>query len=307
MEIDLNKGISLKIEGELGRYQTLSIDSLIKIAETLQELILTIAKNDLPVNESIDLNNFKLELTDFQKGSAIPTFALTQRVQTLINSDYSEQRKEVSKKLNILLNVSDKGTYYDLKDLYPEYARRNDIVESLYGFTTSFKNSPVSIFEKDDFENKSFKPKPFKPSVKKNLIVEVNKINSEIEKEEKNAFATISIIKRGEKITNKIKEVILPNHHSLSYSPEIINVNNKQYILHHPLRCLFEKIENYYLIENEILDLIGTGETQDEAEINFNEEFDFLYQRLNNLNDNELSEKFVRIKNFINSFVKEVK
>ncbi|MBC6410582.1 MAG: hypothetical protein GDA42_09025 [Ekhidna sp.] len=71
MAIDLQKGISLKIEGELGKFQTLPIESLIKIAESLQELVLSIAKYDLPVNEAINLSNFKLELTDFQKGSAV--------------------------------------------------------------------------------------------------------------------------------------------------------------------------------------------------------------------------------------------
>ncbi|MBC6426959.1 MAG: hypothetical protein GDA51_10955 [Ekhidna sp.] len=71
MAIDLQKGISLKIEGELEKFQTLPIESLIKIAESLQELVLSIAKYDLPVNEAINLSNFKLELTDFQKGSAV--------------------------------------------------------------------------------------------------------------------------------------------------------------------------------------------------------------------------------------------
>ena len=98
MELDLEKGLSLKIEGELGKHQTLSVDSLIKIAQSLQELVFSIAKYDLPVNEAIDLNNFKIELTDFNKGSAIPTFALTQRVIPVNTSDYVTQRKEVGKK-----------------------------------------------------------------------------------------------------------------------------------------------------------------------------------------------------------------
>src|SRR5690606_34540321 len=99
MAIDLEKGISLKIEGELGKYQTLPIDALIKIAESLQELIVSIAKHDLPSDQAIDLNNFKLELTDFQKGSSIPSFVLTPRIQPVI-SNYEIQRNEVSIKLN---------------------------------------------------------------------------------------------------------------------------------------------------------------------------------------------------------------
>lgn len=305
MAIDLQKGISLKIEGELGKFQTLPIESLIKIAESLQELVMSIAKYDLPTNESIDLNNFKLELTDFQKGSAIPSFVLTQRVQPVI-SDYQNQREEVTKKLNTIFEISDKGNYNDLRDLYPEHFKRNEIVEKLYGFTSSFKNSPVSIYEKGNIseESEKYRPKKFKASTKKSLIVDVKEVKEE--KLEEKAFARIKVTKKGGKTRNSIEEVISTAQHSLSYSPEIININRKQYILNFPLRCLFAKEEDYYVINNEQLDIIGTGETQDEAEQNFNEEFDYMYNRLNSLEDNQLNKRLLRIKGVLNSFVKEV-
>ena len=306
MVIDLHKGISLKIEGELGRYQTLPIESLIKIAESLQELVMSIAKYDLPTSEAVDLNNFKLELTDFQKGSAIPSFGLTQRIQTTVASDYSFQREAVSKKLDSLLELSDTGNYSNLKNLYPEHFKRNEIVEKLYDFTTSFKNSPVSIYEKGNTNENSprYSPKKFKASIKRGLIVEVKEVKKE--KSEEKAFARIRVTKRGGKTTNRIEEVISTNSHSLSYSPEIININNKQYILNFPLRCLFAKEDEYYVINNEQLDIIGTGLTQDNAEQNFNEEFDYLFNRLNSLENNQLNNRLVRIKNALNSFVKEV-
>ncbi|WP_106794747.1 hypothetical protein [Aquimarina sp. Aq78] len=303
MELDLEKGLSLKIEGELGKNQTLSVDSLIKIAQSLQELVISIAKYDLPIDEAIDLNNFKIELTDFKKGSAIPTFALTQKVFPVTTSDYLQQRKEVGKKLNSLLSITDKGSYNDLKEFYPEQIKRNELVDKLYNFTTSFKNSPVYIYEKGNI-NEGYKPKKFKSSIKKNLLVKVQEIKEE--KNVENAFATIKIITKGNKKQNRIQEVILPTHNSLSYSPDIINVNNKQYIFNYPLRCLFEKEDDYYLINNELLDIVGTGMTQDEAEENFNEEFDYLFNRLNSLSEDKLSKHLNRIKGFINSYVKEV-
>ena len=305
MAIDLQKGISLKIEGELGKFQTLPIESLIKIAESLQELVMSIAKYDLPTNESIDLNNFKLELTDFQKGSAIPSFVLTQRVHPVI-SDYENQREEVTKKLNTIFEISDKGNYSDLKSLYPEPFKRNKIVEKLYDFTSSFKNSPVSIYEKGNIneKNEKYKLKRFNASTKKSLIVDVKEVKEE--KLEEKALARIKVTKKRGRTRNSIEEVISIAQHSLSYSPEIINVNRKQYILNFPLRCLFAKEDDYYVINNEQLDIIGTGETQDEAEENFNEEFDYLYNRLNSLNDNQLNKRLLRIKSVLNSFVKEV-
>ena len=87
---------------------------------------------------------------------------------------------------------------------------------------------------------------------------------------------------------------------------KILGVNNKQYVLNYPLRCLFEKEDNYYVINNEQLDIIGTGMIPEDAEINFNEEFDFLYNRLNTLEDSNLSNRLIRIKGIINNIVKEV-
>ena len=66
------------------------------------------------------------------------------------------------------------------------------------------------------------------------------------------------------------------------------------------------KEDYYYIINNEQLDIIGTGETQDDAEQNFNEEFDYLYNRLNSLKDNQLNKRLLRVRYVLNSFVKEV-
>ena len=136
---------SFKIEGELGKYQTLPIDSLVKIAETFQNLILSIAKYDVSSDNSIDYNNFKLELTDFTKSSAVPTFIFTQRIQNT-TSDYKTQRHIVNSRLTKLLEITNNGDYSKIKDFYNSAVSRNEIVENLYGFTNSFKNflPPIS-------------------------------------------------------------------------------------------------------------------------------------------------------------------
>lgn len=120
------------------------------------------------------------------------------------------------------------------------------------------------------------------------------------------AFAQIKISSNGTKTIKKIEEIIPQFKHSLSYSPSSINVCNTQYAFNYPLRCLFEKEDNYYTIHNEQIDVIGTGQTQQEAENNFNEEFHYLYNKLNSLDDTKLNNRLVRIKSVINSFVKEI-
>ena len=41
MAVDFEKGVSFQIEGEVGKFNTLPIEFLIKIVENLQELIKT--------------------------------------------------------------------------------------------------------------------------------------------------------------------------------------------------------------------------------------------------------------------------
>jgi predicted RNase H-like HicB family nuclease len=92
----------------------------------------------------------------------------------------------------------------------------------------------------------------------------------------------------------------------MAYSPETIIINDKTYNLKFPLRCSFRKEEDYYVIKNEQLDIVATGQTPEDAETDFKEEFDYLYSRLNELNDNQLSNRMLAIKNTINQYVKSI-
>lgn len=302
MAIDLQKGISLKIEGELGKYQTLPVDALIKIAQTLQELVLSIAKYDLDANETIDLNNFKLELDGFSKSSAVPRFVFTHRIAHTIN-DADIQRKDVNKKVNDILTITSTGDYYKLRKLYPNALVRNEIVENVYDFANSFKGSPVKIYGARKGKN-IYRIQKFKQEVKKNLLVQI--IEEPKEKINEKALATVKITKTGNKQRTQIQEVYKTGHNSLSYSPEVININSRQYLFNYPLRCLFEKEDDYFVINNEMLGIIGTGVSQVEAEQNFNEEFDFLFNRLNSLEYSQLGKKMFNAKTFMNVIVKEI-
>lgn len=80
----------------------------------------------------------------------------------------------------------------------------------------------------------------------------------------------------------------------------------KKYILNFPLRCNFEHEDGYYTIAYEMLDIIGTGLTEEDAKLNFNQEFDFIYNRYNELNDENMSNKILNIKKILQIAVKSV-
>lgn len=81
---------------------------------------------------------------------------------------------------------------------------------------------------------------------------------------------------------NDVESILKRANHSLSYSPMVIEVRNKKYIFNYPVRSLFKIEDDVIIIKNELLDIIGTGDTQEEAEQSFNEELVFYTPGLNN-------------------------
>ncbi len=306
MKIDLNKGISFHIEGELGKFNTLPIDSLIKIAESLQNLLITIAKSDINSKDPLYLDDFRIELSGFKQGSAVPQFVFTPRIQTSI-ANVEKQRKVVNQKFERLMSISNKADYLKISEFYPDTVRRNDIVDSLSLFTNSFGSAPVSIvnIDKNKKINEIFKIKKLKPEIKKLLVTKVIDLGQD--QKEEFAVAKIKMLTNNKgKVKRKIEHIYKKSDTTLAYSPEVIVHNGTVYNLQFPLRSSLEKENDYFVIHNEMLGIIGTGETEDEAEISFAEEFDFIFKRYNQLEENQLSEKIQKIKVLLNYLVKSV-
>jgi hypothetical protein len=55
-----------------------------------------------------------------------------------------------------------------------------------------------------------------------------------------------------------------------------------------------------------MLDIIGTGESEESAKESFAVEFDYIFTRYNELPENQLSERLLKIKTIINLLVKSV-
>ncbi len=92
----------------------------------------------------------------------------------------------------------------------------------------------------------------------------------------------------------------------LSYTFPKIENGGRIYNLHNPLRCKLEQDEdNVYLIQHELLDIVGAGDTEAEAIKSFQEEFDEAYYSYNQYKDAQLAPHLLRAKNFINLIVKK--
>ena len=296
--------INIQIGGEIGKFNSLPVDYLVGIAKNLQNLLQTIARVSVSDGDTIDLNNFKVELVGFTAGSAIPSFSFTNRIQPTLGSGIQKQRATVSDKFEELMEVAENGAFTKIKALYPEGYRRNEIVDSLYGFTKSFGTAPVNIVE---IETKNDR-KEIVP------LYKVRKLNKEakdastvhiIENKDPEIYEDISLrkvkttTKNGYKST-KTLEGYSDKKASLSYAPSIIVDQDTVYELSIPLRCLLEKEEDYYVITCELLDTVGSGQTIDEAEIDFSQEFDYIYTRYNALENTKLTKRLSAIKTILN-------
>jgi hypothetical protein len=304
MKIDLVKGISFQIEGEMGQYNTLPIEVLVKIAEALQSLLKTIAQTDINTTEPLHLENFRVELSGFQKGSAVPQFVFTPRVQTSI-ADVGRQRRIVNQRFEKLMGVASKGDFAKITEIYPDPTRRNMIVEDLYEFTNSFGNSPVAIvnFARNKVGDKLYKIRQLKPDVKNRLITKIVEEDLLLAEEEQVGTVKVSTTQGG-KQKRKIQQLYKKTDAGLSYVTDRIVHNGTTYLFNYPLRSALLKEDDYYVIENEMLDIVGTGTSEIDAKASFAEEFDYIYTRYNELDDSKLTGRIIRIKTILGTLVK---
>ena len=304
MKLNFREGIFIEIGGELGRYNTLPVDDLVKIAASLQSLVLSLAQFNLSTNTAVDLSNFKIELKDFQKGSAVPCFAFTQRVALTI-SDVQVQRDSIVEQFSQLMAVSDSSDYMKLQESLPLPVIRNEIVEKLYNFTNSFGNSPAKIVNYLSPENveEIYCIHRLKAHVKDKLITKIEEPSNIMLATVEEGVAKIEIRTKAKKITSKIVEIYKDQEASLSCVFTEIAYLNTIYHLHSPLLCSLSKDEDYYIIKNDMLDIVSAGVSRQEAEMEFFQDFDYSYRRYNSIDDSNLSERIVRIKSIINNLV----
>ena len=302
MAINLQQGILIEVGGEIGKFETIPLENLISLGQNLQNLINSIVHFDLESEETIDLQNFRIELADFFHNSAVPAFILTPRIQHTIGGTVDHQREIVNEKIDALFTISNKGDYHQLSELYKLPQPRSAIVTALYDFTHSCGTSPLKIVSRStgNFEEE-YKISKFKKEVRNKLVISP-KDESELQNSEV-VPGLVRLTTIGKKISFRTIEAYPNKKVLLSFAPEVIIYKEHVYHLRNPLSCTFEKVENFYSVKNDILGIIGVGDTEDEAEENFSEEFDFIYNRYNDLSDNEITERIRFIKSFLNYMV----
>jgi len=270
------------------------MEALIKIARSLQDLILAIA-NEGGVADGNQQRAFEIALCGYKKGGVIPQFMLVPVYQQERRINIEPQLEHLNSRFNELMQLSHLGNYEYLEGLYPDTKQRNAIVEALYQFTNSTGDSPMAFveFNERDFPTQIYQVRKLEPVVR-------DKHFSGSSGRENFGADHLDL----EEVENK--NVIEGEIQTSSFSPTTVTFNQKVYHFRYPLRCRLEVHDGYCLIHSELLDLTGTGETFDAARKSFSQEFDFAFHRLNQLPKDQLTNRLNLIKANLNFLVTKI-
>lgn len=80
---------------------------------------------------------------------------------------------------------------------------------------------------------------------------------------------------------------------------------DRSYKLKVPLNCKYGFTNDAYFLDSDSLGIYAQGKTSEEALCLFSEEFDFIYQRYNELPNDKLTSGVITIKNLLNIIVEK--
>lgn len=308
--VDLTKEILLHIEGEKTLKHTIPWDVLKNVGDKLQSLILTLAKYSLEEGDVTNLNNFTLEFTGFYDGSATPAFALnSQPTPTLYNSD-DKIRKTLNSDFSKVMYLVDKGNFQQIADTYNTQEVSNDIIAKIFDFTNAAGTAPVQIVKRKASGKgytKVYNIRKLSKDKFDQLYIRAKEPVLITKTPDQTAVGKV-ILRQGKsgKVSKKLAEVYLENDAVLSLKIDHIVTLVRKYELNTPIYFQFYQEGKGIVIENEQFDLYAAGKTLEQAKQDLNNQFDHTFQRLNELKDEQLSDRLVAIKKSYNFIVKKV-
>ena len=307
----LEEEILFRVAGEKQKDHSLSWEIFKKIGDSTQALINKLAKySTLELNFSpSDLN---LVVTGFYAGSSIPAMRISNDKASLfdkkpflraLNTNFSE----------ILENVND-GNYQAIADRYNTPEVKNDIIDAVYNLTNAAGTTPFQIVHRSPNDPTKFLPIA---KVRYMKIVQRDALKVEVPSITTNALATeieavgqmiLKVSQKGRKST-KVKQLYTGKTTALSLRFDSIETQKRIYLLKGEQYFSFveDPKKHWVSIENIILDIYAHGETMALAQEDLFDQFDYTYQRLNQIPDNQLSAHLLDAKNYINMIVRTVK
>lgn len=304
--IQLEKELLLSVDGHEEKKHTLSWEILKKIGDNTQTLISKLAKYSVEENA---LTSVKLIFTGFLPGSAIPRWKVEETIElfptkaayNILNQDFG-----------FVISCLDDGNFQAIADRYNEPSVKNEIVDAVYNFSNSAGTKPFCVVK--GTVERGFKPlaklRRISIAQKNILIVSESKDKADFKTEEVEGVGKVllKISNTGRK-TKKVSELYTQKEAVLSLKFDSIEVNDRIYVLRNEIFFSFseDKKQHHVTIENPALDIYAYGANMKEAEQDMYEQFDYTYRRLNDIQDEKLSNHLLSAKRYINLLVETIK
>jgi hypothetical protein len=308
--VDLTKELLLHIDGEKTKKHTIPWDMLSNVGDKLQSLILTLAKYSLEDGDVTTLENFTLEFTGFYDGSATPAFSLNTRpILTLYNAD-DKIKKNLNRDFSKVMYLVDKGDFQEIAETYNTQEVSNDVITKVFDFTNAAGTAPVQIVKRKTNGagyTKVFNIRRLSKDGYDQLYIKTKEQNLIAKTPDQTAVGKV-ILRQGKsgRVSKKLAEIYMENDAVLSLKIDHIVTLERRYELNTPIYFQFYQEGKGIVIENAQFDLFAAGKTLEQAKQDLNSQFDHTYQRLNELKDEQLSERLVAIKKYYNFIVKKV-
>ncbi len=310
--VNLQMEIVFSVDGEEEKDNTLSWEILKKIGDNTQKLIDTLLKFSLEENK-ISPELTRLVFTGFFKGSALPAWKLPNLPNLLF--PVQDEVNKLNNDFNFIIKSLDKGNFQAIADHYNEPSVKNEIIEVVYDFSNSAGTKPLTVLKRVANSPDKFRQiaKVRKMDLKhKNLMqVKVPK-DKATSKDKIEVLATLKVSGFGSnkspKFSKKDLHLYTEKEATLALKFDLIETDKRIYTLKGEVPFILTNLEKEaYSIDSPLLDIYAYGTSVKEAEEDFFIQFDYTYQRLTNLPDNQLSEHLKNAKTLILLLVDNVK
>ncbi|KAA3439899.1 hypothetical protein [Rufibacter hautae] len=308
--IDLDKEVLLRI-GKPSDEHIVPWSILKSVGNSLEALVLTLAKHSQELNEAVSLDDFKLDFSGFYNGSPVPAFKLNNHPKpTLFHSDASIHRakKAVNDDFSRIMRDVSEGNFKAILDHYTQPEAKNEVIKRVYEFSKAGGEKPVSIVRRDAENHfyQVYQVKKLKKSVLIKLLVEEN-LPTDIDSGESTAVAKMIVTTtKGGKVVRKPSEIYNDKEATLSLKLDQIEFLGHKYTFIAPVLFQIYQEGGGTIIENEQLDIYAAGANLTQAKIELFSQFDHTYNRLTELQDDQLSKRLLRVKQYYNLLINTV-
>lgn len=306
--IHLDKELLLQVDGEEEKSHTLDWNILRNIGDSTQKLLQKLVQFSTETDFPPDL--FKLEFINLLPGSAIPDFRIVAQQNLLypLKNFY----KTINSEFSYVMGCVNDGNFKKIADKYNEPAVRNQIIDSVFDFTNAAGTKPVNIVRRAGINKFRTIAKVRHMTLKQKVMLHASVPESQFPVMGTTEIEAVGkfLLKKNSKgrITKKDVQLYTQKEAILSLKFDSIETDKRIYQFNNEvLFSMVNENKKSVTIENTALDIYAYGLTMEEAQQDLFEQFDYTFQRLNQVEDNKLSEHLLTAKKYINLIVHSVK